>query len=233
MGAYNRTYSLTNGNTAYGDQVVYELDALGSSVNNITDAQISSGANVSDSKLAQITTASKVSGAAITLLTSLPSAAGEIPVANAITGSVVQVVNAPVITTPSGITAFNYTNSIPQITDGDEYLSAAITPKSSTNKLKIDVVLSYAAASGGPGAGIFKVGTANALYAAPLVTTSTGVSNTASFSYFMTAGGTSEITFKVRAGSNAGTFYMNTDYAGTRLYGGVCASSITITEIKA
>jgi hypothetical protein len=82
MGSYTRTYSFADGTTAYGSQCAFEYDALGSSVNNIVNAQISSGAAIADSKLAQITTPSKVSGAAITLLTSLPSGAGEIPVAN-------------------------------------------------------------------------------------------------------------------------------------------------------
>lgn len=65
MGAYTRTYSLTDGTIAYGSQVAFELDALGSSVNNITNAQISSGAAIADSKLAQITTASKVNLTAV------------------------------------------------------------------------------------------------------------------------------------------------------------------------
>lgn len=65
MGTYTRTYSLTDGTTAYGSQVAYELDALGNSVNNIVNAQISSGANISDSKLAQLTTASKVALSAL------------------------------------------------------------------------------------------------------------------------------------------------------------------------
>lgn len=82
MGAYSRTYSLTNGTIAYGDQVVFELDALGSSVNNIVNDQISSGANISDSKLAQITSAGKVDGAAITGLANVPSGAGILPAAN-------------------------------------------------------------------------------------------------------------------------------------------------------
>lgn len=66
MGTYTRSYSLTDGTTAYGSQVAAELDSLGNSVNNIVNAQISSGAAISDTKLAQITTASKVSSVAIT-----------------------------------------------------------------------------------------------------------------------------------------------------------------------
>ena len=51
------------------------------------------------------------------------------------------------------------------------------------------------------------------------------------FSHFMTAGTTSETTFKVRAGFNAsGTTTFNGS-GGARRLGGVFASSITITEI--
>lgn len=82
MGTYTRTYSLTDGTTAYGSQVVAELDALGASVNNIVNAQIASGAAIADSKLATISTAGKVSGAALTSLTSVPAGAGVIPGAN-------------------------------------------------------------------------------------------------------------------------------------------------------
>jgi len=81
-GTYSRTYSFTDGTTAYGSQIAAELDALGTSVNNIVNAQIATGAAISDAKLAQIVTPSKVSGAAITLLTSVPSGAGELPSAN-------------------------------------------------------------------------------------------------------------------------------------------------------
>jgi hypothetical protein len=49
---------------------------------NVDNNNISGTAGIVDSKLAQITTASKVSGAAITLLTSVPSGAGELPLAN-------------------------------------------------------------------------------------------------------------------------------------------------------
>jgi hypothetical protein len=47
----------------------------------------------------------------------------------------------------------------------------------------------------------------------------------------MTAPGTSEITFKVRCGPATGTCYFNSSSTGAK-YGGVMASSITITEIK-
>lgn len=53
-----------------------------SSVINIVNADISASAAIAGSKLATITTAGKVSGAALTSLSSTPSAAGALPVAN-------------------------------------------------------------------------------------------------------------------------------------------------------
>jgi hypothetical protein len=50
--------------------------------------------------------------------------------------------------------------------------------------------------------------------------------------HYMTAGTTSATTFKVRGGVNAGTLTFNGE-VGARLFGGVCASSITVTEIAA
>ena len=51
----------------------------------------------------------------------------------------------------------------------------------------------------------------------------------------MTAGVTEEITFTVRAGTGDGNYvYFSGDgNTSARLFGGVCASSITITEVKA
>jgi hypothetical protein len=120
MGAYSRTYSLTDGTTAYGSQVAFELDALGSSANNIVNAQIASNANIADSKLAQITTASKVSGAALTSLGSIPSGAGTIPLANLAS----QIVSSDEVTaaTDTTTTSTSYadlnTMSLPAFTPG-------------------------------------------------------------------------------------------------------------------
>jgi hypothetical protein len=65
MGTYTRTYNFTNGTTAYGSQVAFEFDAVGTSCNNIVNAQIASGAAIADSKLAAITTAGKVLNSAL------------------------------------------------------------------------------------------------------------------------------------------------------------------------
>jgi len=52
------------------------------------------------------------------------------------------------------------------------------------------------------------------------------------FTHFMTAGTTSETTFRFRAGGHTTAQVTFNGYGAARFYGGVMASSITITEIK-
>jgi hypothetical protein len=78
MGNYSRTFNFVDGTVAYGSQLVTELDALGSSVNNIVNAQISSGAAIADTKLATISTAGKVN---TTALVTTSQAQGDILIA--------------------------------------------------------------------------------------------------------------------------------------------------------
>ena len=42
-----------------------------------------------------------------------------------------------------------FDDTIPQITEGDEFMTLAITPKSSSNKLKIDVIVNGASSASG------------------------------------------------------------------------------------
>lgn len=81
MGAYVQTYNFTDGTTAYGSQVAFEFAAVGSSVNNIVNAQVANGAAIADSKLATISTANKVASTAIAGLGTL--AEGDIIYASA------------------------------------------------------------------------------------------------------------------------------------------------------
>ena len=53
----------------------------------ITNAKVAAAAGIVDTKLATISTAGKVSGAALTLLTSVPSGAGKLPLANIDSGT--------------------------------------------------------------------------------------------------------------------------------------------------
>ena len=149
-------------------------------------------------------------------------------------GKVVQIVNVMVGSTSRGTTPIPNDDSIPVNTEGDELMTLAITPLSATNKLKIEVVCCFDTGGIVNGAvALFQDAISPALAVACQYSNS-GVSLvTATFTYFMVAGTTSAITFKVRGGGSTGTFQFNGSYdTSGRLYGGVAASSITITEIN-
>lgn len=152
---------------------------------------------------------------------------------NALAGSVLQVVNTQTGAVTTGTTVIPDDDTIPQNTEGDEYMTLAITPSNSNNKLKIDVVCHLSNGSQNTlTAALFQDSTANALAAAKHHAPITATLQAVIFTHYMTAGTTSATTFKVRAGTDgAGTTTFN-GVSGARKYGGVLASSITIQEIK-
>ncbi len=156
----------------------------------------------------------------------------KVPTVMVDTGGVVQVVNTQTGALLTGSTTIPNDDTIPQNTEGNEFMTLAITPKAATNKLKIEVVVNLAVATtGNLIAALFQDSTANALAAVATYTATSNGNFQLTFTHYMTAGTTSATTFKVRAGcNNAGTVTFN-GAIGARLYGGVMASSITITEI--
>lgn len=160
--------------------------------------------------------------------------AGALPSMQDIPHKVVQQVRTTVSAVSTGTTVFPVDDTIPQNTEGDEYMTLAITPTNSANILLIEVVFigSNSAAPLNIGVGLFQDTTAGALAGAINYTAAAAAINTIAFSYRMTAGTTSATTFKVRAGGeSAGTLTFN-GVGGNRRLGGVIASSITITEIR-
>lgn len=148
-------------------------------------------------------------------------------------GVVVQVVNTQTGAVATGTTTIPLDDSIPQNTEGDEYMTLAITPTSATNKLRIDAVFYGTSDTGFRNliVALFQDTTASAL-AVGFNTIEIGTFvYPIMFTHYMTAGTTSATTFKVRAGTDgAGTTTFN-GTGGARKFGGVLASSITITEI--
>lgn len=122
-------------------------------------------------------------------------------------------------------------DTIPQITEGTEAFNVSITPKFTTSKLRIDVTLALGGGSAQYYAGALFLDTgANAL--AAIATVGSGGDPFAlTFTHHMTAPGTGTYTFRVRYGGHLATnIYLNGN-AGIRKFGGVSASSMTITEI--
>ena len=146
---------------------------------------------------------------------------------------VVQVVNTQTGAVATGTTTIPMDDTIPQNTEGTEFMTLAITPLDVNNVLQIDVTF-----LGGPNsAGIwcivalFQDTTANALAAAPIYFDTASGFRTATFRHTMVAGTVSSTTFKVRAGGSAASTVTFNGVGGARFMGGVMPSSITITEI--
>lgn len=150
-------------------------------------------------------------------------------------GSVQQFVSTTFSAVATGTTLMPLDDTIPQITEGDQYMTQVITPTSLTNILKIEVKFygANSAASGHLTAALFQDATANALAASSQFFDAGGSSTEVTIIHTMAAGTTSATTFRVRAGSNtAGTTTFN-GLAGGRFFGAIPKSAITITEHKA
>lgn len=151
-------------------------------------------------------------------------------------GTVVQVVNTQSTALVTGATITPIDDTIPQNTEGTAIpaLDTAITPRSATNLLKIDAVvmasvsvLSYIILA------LFKDAGANAIAASCEFTgAATGLVNM-KLTWIEVAASVASRTYKLRAGNSAaGTISINGSSA-VRVLGGVCVSSLTITEIVA
>ena len=148
-------------------------------------------------------------------------------------GAVVQVVRSMSSAVATGTATIPLDDTIPQNTEGDEYMTLAITPKSTTNILVIQVValLSNSGASNHEAVALFQDTTADALAATEHLMGADSPA-TVTLTHALVAGTTSATTFKVRAGSNAaGTTTFN-GRSAARLYGAITKSSIVITEYK-
>lgn len=133
----------------------------------------------------------------------------------------------------TGTTTIPYDDTVPQNTEGDQYLSVSFTPKSTTNKLVISVVINLASSATGHMTAALFTGGASAVAASSTYIGTTAAQKQISFIYDMAAGTTSAITFTVRAGlNNAGTTTLN-GISGGRILGGVNISTINIAEYKA
>lgn len=118
--------------------------------------------------------------------------------------------------------------TIPQITEGGEFITASITPLNAANILRIEYNLQFDLVTNPIGtSALFVDATANALAAFPFSTSTASYRKTFSAVFYTTAGSTSARTYRVRVGlATAVAVTINPN-----VYGGVNFSSITISEI--
>ena len=137
----------------------------------------------------------------------------------------------------TGTTVIPFDNTIPQNTEGDEYMTLAITPTSANSRLRVEATMyaTYSISQYGTMA-LFRDSGADAIAVAaeemldPAAPTQLHVFH---LSTIVDAGSTTRTTFKIRAGGGAaGTFSFNCE-RGSQLYNRALASNITITEFEA
>lgn len=155
--------------------------------------------------------------------------------ANALSGSVVQVVNTLNTSMTTIATAIPYDDTIPQNTEGGSVMSRSITPTNASNKLLIRATVCWSNNTGATynTLALFQDSTANALACTTLLYgASTNLPQISTLEYYMTAGTTSSTTFSLRLGDDGGNTITINGVNGARKYGGALTSSMTITEIK-
>jgi hypothetical protein len=151
-----------------------------------------------------------------------------------LSGDDVQMVYSATGAYASGTTQTPISTSVPTNTQGDQYLSATITPTSAANQLVIDIILHVSTSNAGSHftAALFQDAGANALACGISYAPAANCMLQVRLRHVMAAGTTSATTFKVRCGGNvAATVSFNGTAAGT-LLGGTMLSSISITERK-
>lgn len=150
-------------------------------------------------------------------------------------GRIIQVVNTQDGAVATGTTSLPFDDTAaPQITEGDEFMTLAITPKAAANTLVIQVqaVVAHSVAQVVTMA-LFQDSTANALAAVGARGEGSDQMHIITLTHKMPAGTTSSTTFRIRINGATGATQTFNGVAAGRIYAGVAASSITITEVAA
>jgi hypothetical protein len=161
-----------------------------------------------------------------------------------LSGSLLQVIHASTTANTSGNTAIPFDNTIPQITEGTEMLTATITPKSATSNLIIQAAMYFGETSNQTNymtSSLFRDSTANALATSIGRTNISGGLDSAQpalIIHSVASSSTSATTFKVRCGSDGNfTIILNGVSTPTStyqypVYGGTYRSTLTIWEVQ-
>jgi len=190
-----------------------------------TNGMVLIGSNGADPVAAVITAGA---GIAVT------NGAGSISIAISATNPVIQ----RVYTSTSALividTAMPIDDTIPQITEGEEVLTLAITPTNASNILEIEFTVNCMGqnANANALAALFQDATAGALAASRLIAvTNEAGGASAILKHTMVAGTVAATTFRIRMGYSANTVNVNGN-SGAREFGGVSSTTLTIVEYK-
>lgn len=151
------------------------------------------------------------------------------------TGSIVQSVYAEYTAQSVMSVAIPVDNTIPQNTEGTQILSATITPKSTSNKIRVRFMGQYGVAGAAQpvSAALFKDSAANAICATYVVAENTAQwSDQIVLSHEDSPASVSAITYKLRVGCASGNMWINADGAGSPVFGGTSRATLVVEEIK-
>lgn len=181
----------------------------------------------------QTLTNKSMSGGANTF-TNIPlttAVTGVLPTANG--GSrIAQVANTETgVYATGGTTQIPFDNTVPQQTEGDQYMTLSITPTNASSTLYVDVnFIGSLSTADNLVVALFRDAAAGAIAAAAEANIVNGL-QVITIKHKISAASTSASTFKVRAGpGTSGTISFN-GVSGGGLFGGVVPSNITITEV--
>ena len=123
-------------------------------------------------------------------------------------------------------------DTIPQITEGNQFITATITHMGTTTILCIRarIFVAVNAGSSQMTMALFQDSAVNALAVTSGLSNGVNTVIALDLEFFMLSGTTSPITFKIRAGSDAASTMTFNGASGVRKWGGKLASTITIWE---
>lgn len=148
-------------------------------------------------------------------------------------GMIVQTARTSTGAVATGTTTIPEDDTIPQITEGNEYITQAITPGSTANLLRISFhgIFASSAATQDHITALFQDAVANALAAVDETANAANAIIKSAITHMMIAGTTSSTTFRVRHGGSAvGTTTFN-GIGGARFLGGVFNSYLFVEEL--
>lgn len=169
--------------------------------------------------------ASAASGSATAAAASAAAAAG--------TGSLVASAYAEYTVNTALTATIPLDDTIPQSAEGIEILNVSITPKSTTNKLRVRFTGQAAVASADIIACAMFLNSETGARVARHTSHTTGFSETVCLEHEFVPGSTSAQTIRIRVGcGGAGAFRFNGS-SSARLFGGVARTTLIVEEIKA
>lgn len=124
-------------------------------------------------------------------------------------------------------------DTIPQNTEGTQILSASITPKATTSRIRISFQCQFMCGSTGINAvaAVFNNSTANALRSNFATNSALGFAETLSLVYEYSPGSTSAQTYNIRVGPQVATAIRLNGTGSSRMLGGSMAATLILEEI--